>query len=230
MRPLLIVIFVILIGITAHSQSKNGYVTGAIKDVEQKPVQSATVSLLNAKDSSVAKLAVSDKQGNFEFDRLADGKYLVSITSAGLAKSISQTFDLSSVNNRIDLGNFELARQTTELGVVTVASRRPLIENKIDRTVVNVESSITNAGQTALDVLEKSPGITVDNNGAISLKGKAGVIILIDGKQTYLGGQDLVNYLRSLTSSQLDQIEIMSQPPAKFDASGNSGVINIKTK
>jgi outer membrane receptor protein involved in Fe transport len=230
MRQFLTVFIVILMSITVTAQSKTGYISGTIKDIDQKVVPSATVSLLNAKDSSVAKLAVSDRQGNFEFDKLADGKYLVSITSAGLAKSVSQVFELSSVNNRFDLGNFELARQTTELGVVTVASRRPLIENKIDRTVVNVESSITNAGQTALDVLEKSPGITVDNNGAISLKGKTGVIILIDGKQTYLGGQDLVNYLRSLTSAQLDQIEIMSQPPAKYDASGNSGLINIKTK
>jgi outer membrane receptor protein involved in Fe transport len=230
MRQFLTVLTVILMSITVTAQSKTGYISGTIKDIDQKAVPSATVSLLNAKDSSVVKLAVSDRQGNFEFDKLADGKYLVSITSAGLARSVSQVFELSSVNNRLDLGNFELARQTTELGVVTVASRRPLIENKIDRTVVNVESSITNAGQTALDVLEKSPGITVDNNGVISLKGKTGVIILVDGKQTYLGGQDLVNYLRSLTSAQLDQIEIMSQPPAKYDASGNSGLINIKTK
>src|SRR5688572_24965041 len=227
--------FCLLIACTAaflicHAQSKNGYATGNIRDINQKAILSATVTLLNAKDSSVNKLAVSDKQGSFEFDKIADGKYLVAITSTGLAKAYSQVFELSSVNNRVDLGNFELTMVATELGGVTVASRRPLVENKIDRTVVNVESSITNAGATALDVHEKSPGILVDNNGAISLKGKAGVIILIDNKQTYLTGQDLVNYLRSLTASQLDQIEIMSQPPAKYDASGNSGVINIKTK
>lgn len=214
----------------SQAQTKNGQILGAIKDAGQKGIASATVSLLYAKDSSVAKLAVSDKQGNFEFEKIADGKYLVSITATGLAKAYSQLFELSSVNNRIDLGDFEMTQVTTELGGVTVNSKRPLIENKIDRTIVNVESSITNNGLTALDILEKSPGILVDNNGAISLKGKAGVIILIDNKQTYLSGQDLVNYLRSLTSAQLDQIEIMSQPPAKYDASGNSGVINIKTK
>lgn len=224
---LLITSFLFLTGI---AQSRNGQVSGSIRDINQKPIIAATVSLLNAKDSSVHKLAVSDKQGDFEFDRIADGKYLVAITSTGFAKAISPVFELSSVNNRVNLGNFELTVQSTELGVVTVAAKRPLIENKIDRTVVNVESSITNTGGTAIDVLEKSPGIIVDNDGNISLKGKAGVIILIDGKQTYLAGQDLVNYLRSLTAAQLDQIEIMSQPPAKFDASGNSGVINIKTK
>ena len=214
----------------SHAQTKNGRITGSINDADQKSVNGATVSLLRAKDSALVKLAVSDKQGDFEFEKIGDGKYLVSISAVGFAKAFSQVFDLSSVNNNLSLGSFDISPQATELGVVTVSSRRPLIENKIDRTVVNVESSITNAGISALDVLEKSPGITVDNNGVVSLKGKQGVIILIDGKQTYLGGNDLVNYLRSLTASQLDQIEIMSQPPAKYDASGNSGLINIKTK
>ena len=81
-----------------------------------------------------------------------------------------------------------------------------------------------------LEVLEKSPGISVDKDGNISLKGKQGVQIYIDGRPTYLAGADLVNYLTSLNSSQLEQIEIMTNPPAKYEASGNSGIINIKTK
>ena len=81
-----------------------------------------------------------------------------------------------------------------------------------------------------LDILEKSPGISVDKDGNISLKGKQGVMILMDGRPTYLSGQDLANMLRNLSSNHLDQIEIMTNPPAKFDASGNAGVINIKTK
>jgi hypothetical protein len=214
----------------AHAQTRNGRITGDVKDANQKSIEAATVSLLRAKDSALVKLSLTNKQGDFEFEKIADGKYLLSITAVGLAKAYGQLFELSSVNNTINLGTFELTQQVSEIGGVTVNARRPLIENKIDRMVVNVESSITNAGASALDVLEKSPGITVDNNGVISLKGKQGVIILIDGKQTYLGGNDLVNYLRSLTASQLDQIEIMSQPPAKYDASGNSGLINIKLK
>src|SRR6186713_3614802 len=120
--------------------------------------------------------------------------------------------------------------QTKNLKEVTVVSRRPLVEQKIDRTVVNVEASVTNVGSSALEVLEKSPGITVDRDGNISLKGKEGVIVLIDNRPTYLSGPDLANLLRSMQASQLDQIEIMTNPPAKFDAAGNAGVINIKTK
>jgi outer membrane receptor protein involved in Fe transport len=214
----------------AIAQTKNGRVTGTIKDNNEQSIDAATVSLLAAKDSSLIKISVSNRQGNFEFEKVADGKYLVLITATSHTKAYGQVFELSSVNNNINLGTFELTQEVSEIAGVSVSAKRPLVENKIDRMVVNVESSITNAGSSALDVLEKSPGITVDNNGVISLKGKQGVIILIDGKPTYLGGNDLVNYLRSLTASQLDQIEIMSQPPAKYDASGNSGVINIKTK
>jgi len=116
------------------------------------------------------------------------------------------------------------------LSQVTVVGRRPPIENKIDKTVVNVDASPTNGGLTALEVLEKSPGVMVDNDGNISLKGKPGVKIFIDGKPTYLSPTDLANYLKNMSASQLDQIEIMSQPPAKYDAAGNSGVINLVTK
>ena len=113
---------------------------------------------------------------------------------------------------------------------MSVVSKRPLIENKIDKTVVNVDAAPTNGGLSALEVLEKSPGVTVDNDGNISLKGKSGVTVLIDGKETYLTATDLANYLKNMPSNEVDQIEIMTQPPAKYDASGNAGLINIITK
>ncbi len=105
-----------------------------------------------------------------------------------------------------------------------------MIEHNIDKSVVNVEAAVTNIGTIALDVLEQSPCISVDKDGIVSLKGKQGVIILVEGKPSCLSGQDIANLLRNMPSGNLDQIEIMSQPSAKYDASGNSGVINIKTK
>jgi hypothetical protein len=120
--------------------------------------------------------------------------------------------------------------QSQELREVKVIARKKMVEQKIDKMVINVDAAISNAGTTAMDVLEKSPGVMVDKDGNISLKGKQGVQIFIDGRPTYLSGQDLANYLKGLESSQLDQIEIMTNPPAKYDAAGNSGVINIRTK
>ena len=113
---------------------------------------------------------------------------------------------------------------------VTIVTKKPMIEQKIDRTIVNVEASITSVGSSAMEVLEKSPGITVDKDGNISLKGKPGVQVYIDGRPSYLSGPDLANYLRSMSRNQLEQIEIMTNPPAKYDAAGNSGMINIRMK
>ena len=120
--------------------------------------------------------------------------------------------------------------QQQQLKEVKVVAKKKMVEQKIDRMVINVDAAVTNAGTTAMDVLEKSPGIQVDKDGNISLKGKQGVMVMLDGRPTYLSGTELANLLRGMESSQIEQIEIMTNPPAKYDAAGNSGVINIKTK
>ena len=121
-------------------------------------------------------------------------------------------------------------RRTVELKQLTVIARKPLIVQKAGVTIVNVDALISNTGANALDVLGNTPGLQVDDDGAITLKGKAGVAVYIDGKPSQLSGADLAAYLRSLPSGVLDRIEIMSNPPASFDAAGTSGIINIITK
>ena len=207
----------------------SGTVTGMI-DGSGKPVEAASVSLLRAKDSSIVKLSVSDKTGHFELETGKPGKFLVLIQASGFAKYYSETVELSEAMPSSDLKIIHLQPLSKELAAVTVSSSKPLIEQKIDRTIVNVEASISNTGSTAMEVLEKSPGISVDKDGNISLKGKQGVQVFIDGRPTYLSGQDLATMLQNMQSSQLDQIEIMTNPPAKYDAAGSAGVINIKTK
>lgn len=116
------------------------------------------------------------------------------------------------------------------LTAVTVAGRKLPVERRQGKTIVNVEASVTNTGSTVLEVLEKSPGVTVDRNGGIALNGKTGVLVMIDDKPTYLSGDDLNNLLSSMNSSQVAQIELISNPTAKYDAAGNAGIINIRTK
>ena len=206
-----------------------GKVTGTVNG-SAKPIEAATVNLLRAKDSSIAKIAVSNKNGEFEFEKLTNGKYLIAVQSVGFKKFYSNAFELTSTKNTYELNTISLTASDKQLSDVVVVSKKPLVEQRLDRTIVNVDASITSVGSTALEVLEKSPGISVDKDGNISLKGKSGVVILVDGKPSYLGAADLANMLRNMTASQLDQIEIMTNPPAKYDASGNAGVINIKTK
>ena len=218
------------IAIGSYAQS-GGKVTGSIKDGgNQKIIDAASVSLLKAKDSSLIKVAVTDKDGNFSFENVKEGNYLVLATSIGHSKTYSPAIAITANNLSANVGVLQLVQAEKALKEVVVNSKRPLIERKLDRTIVNVDASITSTGSTALEVLEKAPGVSVDKDGNISLKGKSGVIVYIDGRPSYLSGPDLANMLRNMTASQLDQIEIMTNPPAKYDAAGNAGVLNIKTK
>ncbi|HEY0059263.1 MAG TPA: outer membrane beta-barrel protein [Flavisolibacter sp.] len=214
-----------LSGVTvAQSTSR---ISGVIQESDGKPLQGVTVSLLRAKDSSLAKLALTDKEGNYEVAS-KDGRYLLSFTAVGFSKTFVAPFDLSG--GPVEIPAVTMVAASNSLSAVTVQSRRPLVEARLDKMVVNVDASPTNAGATALEVLEKSPGISVDRDGNISLKGKQGVVVYMDGKQTYLSGADLASLLRNMPASQLDQVEIMTQPSAKYDAAGNAGIINLRTK
>jgi len=214
----------------SQAQSINGRISGIVIDGSQKTIESGTIALLKAKDSSTVKFAVANKQGGYVFDDIPNGKYLVSVSIVGHQKGFSEFLEVSDANKDIKVKPIEMVILSKAMNNVTITAKRPFIEQKIDKMVINVESSITSAGSSALDVLEKSPGVTVDKDGNISLKGKQNVMIMMDGKPAYLSGADLVNYLRSLPSSAIDQIEIMTNPSAKYDAAGNSGIINIKAK
>jgi hypothetical protein len=215
---------------TAGSKAPPGGIKGTVEDSAGKPLASVSVSLLKNTDSSTIKIAITDRSGQYLLSNIPNGKYLLSFTHIGFTTSYSSSVNITQAKPQVTAGPVRLQPGNAALGQVTVVGKKPLIENKIDKTVVNVDASPTNGGLTALEVLEKSPGVMVDNDGNISLKGKQGVIILIDGKPTYLNATDLSNYLKNMPASQLDQVEIMSQPPAKYDAAGNSGVINLVTK
>jgi iron complex outermembrane receptor protein len=212
------------------AQVNEGSISGKITDGgDQKIVDAATVSLFKAKDSMLVKIGLTDKTGNFLFEHIAHGKYYILATSTGHLITYSPILEVNN-NSTVNAGVLQLKNESKTLKEVTVAAKRPFIERKIDRTVINVDAAITNAGTTALEVLEKSPGVTVDKDGNISLKGKQGVLIMLDGRPSYLSGEQLANLLKNMPSSAIDQIEIMTNPSSKYDASGNSGIINIKTK
>lgn len=242
MRKILTLLTVVLIlSFVGHAQTNQpsvsgnesralGRITGTVIDGNTKTIESATITLLRAADSVVAKMSVADKAGRFEFENVAHGKYIVSISAIGHEKGFSDLIDINPSNLVVTLKTIELVPFAKAMTAVTVTSKKPFIEQKAGKTLINVEASPTNTGLNALELLEKSPGVTVDNDGNISLKGKQGVMILIDGKPTYMSGADLTALLKNMQSTNLEQIEIMTNPPAKYDAAGNSGIINIKTK
>jgi iron complex outermembrane recepter protein len=213
---------------TAFAQNA-GKISGTIITNGEKAI-GATVVLLSVKDSSLVKRTATDNQGAFAFEQLADGKYRVGATAVGFQKQMSNIIEISAQQKAITVPAITLTTSAAKLSDVKVTTNRPMIEQRIDRTIINVEAAITNAGASALEVLEKAPGVSVDRDGNISLKGKEAVLVMVDGRPTHLSGADLANMLRSMSSNQLDQIEIMTNPPARYDAAGTSGIINIKTK
>ncbi len=214
----------------ANAQDRPGRISGKIVDGADKALPSVTVTLFRAVDSALVKTALTNKEGKFDFENLVLGNYYLMASSVGFEKAKGKQVEVSTGSTSVIVETIQLSPSAQSLAGVTVTAARPFIESKIDKTVVNVDASPTNAGATALEVLEKSPGIMVNNDGIISLRGKAGVIVMLDGKPTFLSPTDLANLLKNMPASAIDQIEIMTNPSSKYDASGNSGVINIKTK
>lgn len=224
----IIAILVIWLGILsnfANAQS-NLTLTGKVYNNNRVPVDGSTIYLYNAADSVLIKTTFTDSIGNFNLENLKAGTYKLRVAMMGYLpyKSTQIVFNANKILPVINLQQNGLLLK--EVGIM---SQKTLVEKKIDRTVINVEAMISSAGSTLLEVLEKSPGVMIDQSGVISLKGK-GATLFIDDKPTYLSGADLESYLRSLPSSTIDVIELMTNPPAKYDAAGNGGVINIRTK
>ena len=226
-------ILLILTGITAsfaQAAKPQIKITGSLLDDQGKPLDYATVSLLKTKDSSVVKGTLSNENGIYIFDHLAPGGYLIKATAVGYNKTISKQLNVDDSKTDFTAPSLTLTPSSQALNTVNITASKPLIENKIDRTVMNVENSVLAAGNSAMDILERAPGVSVDKDDNISLKGKQGVTVMINGKLTYLTSAQLATLLRSTDGTTIKSIEIITNPSAKYDAAGNSGIINIILK
>ena len=193
-----------------------------------QPLARATVQLMKP-DSSILKVQATDREGKTEFMAGAEEVYLVQVSFSGL-QTTTVVLTVLEKGAALVSQTVTLLPESAVLGNVNVTAKKPFVQFAPDKTVINVEAGIGNAGSSIMDVLEKSPGITVGRDGNISMKGKPQVMVLIDGKQTQLSGADLQAYLSGISASQIDVIELIDHPGAKYDAAGNAGIINIKTK
>jgi len=194
-----------------------------------KPVFAATITLWNAIDSVYVKGAVTDTAGHFIIQASRPGDYRLKVTCLGYQSYLGRSFTVPS--SGVNLGRIELmVAQGSQLQEVAIRDKKPFAEHRIDRTVINPDALAVNQGASALDVLETAPGVFIDPvSGAISLEGKRGITVYIDDRKSYLSGNDLLAYLQSLPSGTLQQIELMTNPTARYDA-GSGGVIIIRLK
>ncbi|MBC9934899.1 outer membrane beta-barrel protein [Chitinophaga qingshengii] len=207
-----------------------GEISGVVTDSAGSKRSGVGLGLLKAADSSAIKFAVTDEAGRYRFENVAGGDYYIAAMNGGGTKIVSSRLTVSDARSLVNVPDITLSLPPRELATVTVAGQKPLIERKLDRIVLNVENSPLAAGNSALEVIARAPGVSVDNEGAISLRGKQGVNVLINGKPTYLSAADLANMLRATDGSTIQSVEIISNPSARYDASGSSGVIDIKLK
>lgn len=223
------ILIVSLFAQVAHAQEQQPVITGLVKDATDHPIDFATVSILNGSDSSHIRSAYADENGIYEIAAQQNKKYILVASMMGYKKSY-QTIEVGTANNPIKAPDMVLNPEAQTLGEVTVTAQLPPIERRDGALVVNVENSALAAGNTALDILQRSPGVTVDRDGNISLMGRAGVIVMIDGKQTFLSPEQLSNLLSSMDGNNIQSIELNTSPSAKYDAAGTAGIINIKLK
>lgn len=206
-------------------------ISGKILLEDRQPAAGALVSLIRTKGAALLKTAIVDSSGAFQMSAIVRDSLLLQVSYLGYATYVSDAFLIDQERSEHTVETLVLRKGADKtMQTITVVGKQPFVERKIDRTVINPDALISNAGGNALEVLEKAPGVQVDMNGNISLQGKPGVMVFIDDKPTYMSSADLANYLRSLPSASIGSIELMTNPPAKYDAAGNSGIINIKMK
>jgi len=204
-------------------------IRGQLQSKTGEAVAFANLGLYTAADSSLFKAGASDESGIFDLKSLSAGTYYLKASALGFGNIEKPDIQLKE-NQRLDLGVLALTASNLNLEEVTVSASRVMVEIKPDRTIFNVDGTINSAGSDAITLLRKAPSVTVDNNDNISVLGRSGVLLYVDGKRLPLTGEDLTNYLQSLPAEQIDRIEIITNPGAKYEAEGNAGIIDIRLK
>ncbi|NDC43099.1 MAG: TonB-dependent receptor, partial [Chitinophagia bacterium] len=229
MKQMFTLLFALLLPFyPAMAQTKTA-VNGKVKDAAGAPVFAVNVFILNVADSSLAKAGLTENDGTFSVELPAGGTYLVKLSTVGYDAYLSAPLNINAGETK-NLPDILLKTSNNQLKDVTVVSKKPLVEVKADKVVFNVENSINATGSNAMELLQKSPGVTVDNNDNISMKGKTGVKVYIDGRMTQLDPKELAAFLRNINSNDIEAIEMISNPSARYDASGNAGIVNIRLK
>jgi hypothetical protein len=209
----------------AHAQVK---ITGKVQSADNSALPLATVYLTKSNTTFILKAVVTDENGEYEFSDVRAGNYRIDVKMVGYTANKSNVFDISKSDYKVP--TILLNTDTRKLQEVAVEGKRPMVESKPGKLVLNVENSPLAAGNNALDIVQRAPGVSLDNNNNLQLMGQSGVSVTIDGRQTYMSGEQLVNFLKSTDGNQIKSVEVITTRAAKDDAEGAVGTINIVLK
>jgi outer membrane receptor protein involved in Fe transport len=228
-KHLAISTLVITAVVSSVAQSTSGRLEGNVSNEKGEPIEYVTVLLRQPQDSVLVAGAVTDAAGRYSFESVAPGKYILTLTFVGYHQQ-SIPIEQGDGTGIYIVPAIILKEDEKVLGEVVVRGQKPLVEQDAGKLILNVQNSIIAAGGSAAELLERAPGVSIDQNNQISVNGKTGVNIMIDGKPTYLPPAELATLLRSINANNVATIEVISNPSARYDATGNAGVINIKLK
>jgi iron complex outermembrane receptor protein len=219
----------ILCIVSAKVVGQTGNITGKITGSNGEGLIGAIAELRLVKDSSLSKAAATDVNGAFVFESSKAGNYYIKASFIGYNVYKGEGFAYDGSSNK-NIATIQLSESSIQLKSAEVTGIKPLVEVKSDMTVFNVENSINSTGSNAYELLQKAPGVVVDNNDNIALKGRGGVMVQIDGRPSRLSETELADYLKSVQSTDVEAIELISNPSSKYDAEGTAGIINIRLK
>ncbi len=229
MKNKYLILFLIFLGFAIQGSSQDIFIDGQLIDAEQQPVIYANVVLHSQVDSSIVKVETSDLEGKFMISGVNAGLYFLIASYVGFEDIRINDISLEE-NKAVKLGEITFLPSAIELETAVISARRAMVEVKADRTVFNVEGTINSAGDNALELLRKAPGVQLDNNDNVSVLSRNGVLFYVDGKRLPLAGEELTNYLRNIPAEQIDRIDIITNPGAKYEAEGNAGIIDVRLK
>lgn len=218
----------VLIFISTFSFSQNS-IKGQITDSTQAPVSYCSMALLNAKDSSQVKGNISDSAGFFVFEKVKSGDYFIKFNAVGFKSATTATFTVDSLSQLV-LPTHILKTEGVNLNEVSIAVYKPAIEFKKGMVVMNVEDDILAKGNTVLDLLKRMPGIMVDAQNNITVNGAGDVKFMIDERLQQMPSPQVIDMLAGMSADNVSKIELIKNPPARYDAAGTGGLINIVTK
>ncbi|MGC9343932.1 MAG: carboxypeptidase regulatory-like domain-containing protein, partial [Bacteroidales bacterium] len=206
-------------------QPGDGKISGYVFNAENEPAMYSTVILMNT-DSVFIQGTLSQTDGSYLLEGVQAGKYLVMVRNVEFQTWIS---DLVEVNTggTLRLDSIKLSTKVTGLDEVVITAKKAPVEVHPDKIVFNISSSVNASGNNGLELLSKAPGVIIDLDKNIVLQGKSGVRVYINGRPSRLSGSDLTNMLEGMRSENIESIEIISNPSAKYEAEGSGGIINI---